>query len=453
MDLKDRLVDLTDELTDVRPPVGLWDREVRRRRRARRDTIAVILVAVLAVAGVLTGSWRASRQVAPVSPTGKTFLPDELFTPSKWLPGTDEGGELGPLIAAYPTSRGSWWGSRPGVVGVSAATGEYRFLDLPDLADADIALSPDGRQVAYWLRGGSSAAPNDRHLDTVTGIAVYDTSTGEVRRSPVATDHGLSPNTVFFADASTLVASFGQWRGGYDDPPMEQASAADATPLVWRLDESTPVETGLHSSLDTNPAARAGRFWAGSRHSPLVDLTRVSGPTYRKLRLPYTPIGTIGSTSMGALTLDARRLAVMASQRQPDRMPNAVTVYHIPPTPKPCCEAGHVVPNSRGTWAVIGWIDDQHVAIMRNQGRYEDISESGALFSTDERTGESTQLVSMSRLGEGLNWIWALDLLGSPTGQGVEPPRPWDPRLVAGGIAGILMVSGLAVWLLRRRRG
>lgn len=67
----------------------------------------------------------------------------------------------------------------------------YRWLDLPGMSGeypADVALSPDGRRLAYFLAGEPESA--FRQSDVV-GYAVYDTVTGEVARHQVPTEHGL----------------------------------------------------------------------------------------------------------------------------------------------------------------------------------------------------------------------------------------------------------------------
>lgn len=458
MDLKDRLVDLADELTDVRPPVGLWDREVRRRRRARRDTVAVILVAVLAVAGVLTGTWQASRQVTPASPTGKTFLPDQLFTPSKWLPGTDEGGELGPVIAVRPADRGSWWGTRPGVVGLSGATGEYRYLDLPHLVDPivnGLALSPDGRLVAYWMTGPTGSTPHERS-GSVAGVAVYDTVSGQVRRAMIPTEHGLSPSTLTFLDQGTLVIDFGQWRAGFDASPDERASAAIANTLVWHLAESGPTTADFPRWLSPQnwPATRNGRVWSSwwvEKGSVLFTLG--DSPRYRRMPAPVVWGGRDGRTPEGALSTDGRWLAIVRSGEKHGRTPNRVGIYDLNAQPSAdCCGHGHVLPGKKVTLAVLAWTGPHEILTWRRVSLQGKDSDRKALFKVDTRTGDSTEVVRLPSEDSG-GWIYAVDLLGSPIAPGVEPPQPWDPRLVVGGISGIVVASGLALWLLGRRRG
>ncbi|MCW2794154.1 MAG: hypothetical protein JWO76_3252, partial [Nocardioides sp.] len=132
--LHDRLSRLADEAPVALPEPGLWQRGRRYRRRRRAGTLAIVGAAVLAL-GVLAGTtWQRSSVDGPQPANSAPALPDRIWSPSPWLEGTDDAGELGQLAAIIDAERGSWIGKSPGLVGVSATTGEYRFLDLPDAA-------------------------------------------------------------------------------------------------------------------------------------------------------------------------------------------------------------------------------------------------------------------------------------------------------------------------------
>ena len=62
-------------------------------------------------------------------------------------------------------------------------TGEYRILDRPhvDSDGVDDALAPDGRQIAYWTTGDTQGSPYTEAGSPIVGVAVCDTSTGDVR--------------------------------------------------------------------------------------------------------------------------------------------------------------------------------------------------------------------------------------------------------------------------------
>ena len=166
---------------------------LRLHRRRRRGTVAIAAAAVVALSALGVASWRlADVDVAPAQPGGGLQLPDQFFTPSRWLPGTDDEGPIGPLAAVAGAERPA---STNGLVGVSA-TGEYRFLDLPSRAEDDsfgtndVAISADGSRVGYWYEGADA---------TVEGVAVYDTVTGRVDRLAIDSDHGLQMESLVWS--------------------------------------------------------------------------------------------------------------------------------------------------------------------------------------------------------------------------------------------------------------
>lgn len=454
MDLRDRLVELTDEVADVRPPIGLWDREVRRRARARRDTVVVTLVAALAITGLLLGDWHAARQLAPTSPSGRISMPDRFFDPSPWLPGTGAAGELGPLIGVGRAERGSWWHRSPGVVGVSAETGEYRFLDLPDLGSAGVALAPDGRHVAFWTTGAPSDTP-PAEGEAITGFALYDTSTGKVREADIPTRHGVDAGELFFVDDATVVATFDQRLAGYDGSEMMQSTSRGAPPLMWRLADEGPAELDIAglTGATQRPAVRAGRFWSSwwpDHGSVLVDLTG-DDPRVRRLRGAPSAEGISGRGAEGALSADGRLLAVAL----PSGSPNRVGVWDLSPRPG-CCGPRRVLAGSDFTFDSVSWLNDDRLLVLQwlsdpalPNGEYRQV-----LASLDVRTGAREIVARFPADGQfGGEWVWALDLLDAPSAPGQEPPRPWDPRVTTGLVVVVLAGAALVIGVRRRRRG
>src|ERR1700712_2626240 len=130
--LHDRLTDLAQDAPAGPPVPQLWDRGMRYRRRRRLGTCVVLLAAVLALVSLTSLSWvRARHDALPLRSPGA--LPDQLYAPSPWLPDT-AGHPLGRLAAVIRADRHTWSGaSDRELVGVSATSGEYRFLDLPHL--------------------------------------------------------------------------------------------------------------------------------------------------------------------------------------------------------------------------------------------------------------------------------------------------------------------------------
>jgi hypothetical protein len=154
--LHDRLADLAGDAPHAHPQPGLWDRGQRYRRRRSAGTVVVLAVAAVALVVLGSVTWlRSPSAVEPLPADSPGGMPDHLYAASGWLPGTDDAGPLGPIAALVPAVRQTWTGQENAILGVSATTGTYRFLDLPGLATTDLSisppwsLSPDGRYVAY----------------------------------------------------------------------------------------------------------------------------------------------------------------------------------------------------------------------------------------------------------------------------------------------------------------
>ena len=133
--LHDRLSDLADEAPGSAPPSDLWATGRRLHRRRRAGTAVVVAAALVALAGLGGLGWSRSHDtVRPAGTDTPLGMPDQIWSASEHLPGTDDTGPIGPLVAVVPTVRDSWTGNRSnGLLGISA-TGEYAFLDLPHLS-------------------------------------------------------------------------------------------------------------------------------------------------------------------------------------------------------------------------------------------------------------------------------------------------------------------------------
>jgi hypothetical protein len=202
-DLNERLARLADQAPQQLDAVDLWGRG---RARARRRTWQQggLALACLLLVGFVGGSallLAGPPSSPPASPAeGEVFLPDELFVPSPWaITRTLEDGPPGRLVAVVGAERRTLTTSEMGFYGVSATTGEYTWLDLPDLDEAaPVSLSPDGTRVAWWLERPD---PYGVH-ETVRGYALLDTVTGEVSRHEVPSDLGLSAEGVAWTPGS-----------------------------------------------------------------------------------------------------------------------------------------------------------------------------------------------------------------------------------------------------------
>lgn len=445
-DLQHRLEELAATVKPAAPSPDLWGRGVRFRRRQRAGTVVILAVTFVLLVGIGGLGWqRTSPTVAPAAPGESLAVPDRIFVPGRWLPGTDSTGPLGPLAVVVPTERGGWFGSSRGLVGVSAVTGTYAFLDLPRLADhawADAALAPDGRHLAYWLTGDTAGSPNRQAGAPVTGVGVYDPTTGATRTWVVPTEHGLWPERLAWADDGHLVIGFNQFMGGEGDDDQSQSSGADAPLQVWDLARQEPLAwTGTRGSdLAGNPGG--GRILLPDFHEDgqgfrLVDV--VGGADERLFTVPV-------DLSLGdgpSISPDGRRVAAVYGQRNPNHIGMArVPAYGGSARFEP-------VTKDRTHLTVLGWLDGNHVV-----SRVVDETRDGyvaGLARTNLATGERSTLVAFPENHLGGDLSVALELLARPTRPAVAPPTPVDPRILAGGALLLAVAGGLALWSWRRR--
>jgi hypothetical protein len=293
----------------------------------------------------------------------------------------------------------------------------------------DVQLSPDGRHVAYWLGGDTTDTPNTRS-GPITGVAVYDVTTGEVSRHWIPTPHGLRPDFLAWADADTLVFSAGQLVGGDDDSEMAQATSRFATPTMWRLgEEPMPV-----------PGARRGVGLEGAAHGwVLLEhlLIKLDEPR-RARRIEYPePAGAVGSMHFVALG-PSGQIATVPGTRNPGGVV-AGPADRVRP-----------VADSDGTWGVVDWIDADTIATLRRLGSLRH-GWSTALYRITLATGASQELVRFPDECCGGSWQFATDLLDAPSVEGVEPPSPMDPRATAG-LSIAVVVAALGALVVWRRR-
>jgi hypothetical protein len=445
--LHDRLADLAGGAPAGAPTPDLWTRGRRVHRRQRAGTVVIVGAACLALFVVLGLTWqRSAPPPEPVPANAPAGLPDRIWQPSKWLPDAVDSGLLGQVAAIVPAERGSWTGASGGVIGISARTGEYRFLDLPDRAEGAVALAPDGRHVAYWTKGETTASPNT--AGPVVGVAIYDTTTGEVERHDVATEHGLGPEVLAWADEDRLLVGYGRYVGGVDDDPTTQGMTTGSRLWAWTVGEDAPVgvDVGNASAGAFVGVAGDGVFVLSGGGDSSYVIRSLDDPGWSAgFRIPRAdnPFNYPVVDRTGTVT------AVLWGGAQPDQghAPNQVLAG---PARAPGGAADlDLVPSSGRTSAVLDWVDTDRLVVRR----YRDLDEGGATIERlDVRTGETTRLVSFeaSDIDDG-GTSFATDLFDAPTHHAQEPPSPIDPRLVTGLVAGTVLVAALALVLWRRR--
>lgn len=440
-DLRDELTRLAETTPPVVAPPDLWRRGVRRQRRVRALTAAGSAAAVLAVVLASTVGWDAvrTREVQPAG-TDRGAIPTRLETPSKFTATTADG-PIGPLAAIAGAERATGWfdSSVNGMVGVSATTGTYRFLDPPGLVtdeqalplgDDSMALSPDGRSLAYWLR-------QPGHGDRVGGFAVYDTVTGDVVRHEEDSELGLYADALEWVGNDALVVTYGQTTRIRRDG----RAGKDIAPRLWTPSSGvlTELDRPFSRGWDFQPAsdgfvARTNRGFAfyDSASSGLGRTVELGGLP-RSVDLARVLLAPQGTTVVGLEHPNGppvRRLWVGqtgADEVRPQPLSTGLTMFDL-----------------------LGWADSGHVvvraAVPGSNGR------SVAAYAVDVATGTHELLVHEDRV----NWFpfptYATDLWAHPTVDRPGPDLVLDPRLRAAGAAGAVLLAGLVVLGVRRRR-
>lgn len=442
--LHEQLHRLADQVeVGVDPVAGrdLWARGRRYQRARRSGTLLIVAVTVLLVAGIGAVTWERSA-LPPIPADAPVGLPSRIHAPDPWLPGTDTAGPLGQVVAVMPAARGGWFGESNGVAAISATTGEYRFLDLPDRADdSETALAPDGRHLAYWLTGPTTDTPNTNgdHQKVATGLAIYDTLTGEVVRHPIETAHGIAPDQLAWVDDDSLLVDHSQAVGGDDDSHMDQSSYASAPALWWDLGG----EPGRFPELDRRPGELLGAS-AGGRLAYLDDESIVVLDGDGGLRRWSVDASMAGQ---GGIAIDPSGSRVAGISTRGGRTPNQVATGVLPSAGG--ATAFRRLPSSDQSFRVLGWSDDQHLLVERRVGKVTDCLCLG-VYEMDANTGASEVVVDLPE-GSFHSTQWATDLLDSPVVDRRPPPSPLDPRVAAGLLLTTLVGSGVALVLWRRR--
>ncbi len=423
------------------PETDLWSRGKRRQRRRRAAVTTLTLVMVLGIgslASLVIDPTRSSVAPADSDATAVLNLPDRLYVPSPWLHGTDDTGPIGPLVAVVGAERKALFGgSSNGLVAVSAA-GDYAFLDLPDVAvgpdlDVTFALSDDGRFVGYAFSDGSVTSSGQLgSVRIATGLAVYDTVTGEVQRLPLRSEFGLGVDTMTWR-GSEVVADL---RYFLEAPTLEGSSARQGRPVVWDAAEGTVARLSADAADRISSAYRTG--------SPLVALQG------RKLTVRDVEGRVVVSTTLDvdvdtlAVSPDAAEAVLRVSTEGPGSSSDQEQEVRAVDLTGPEAGVSRVVPGVKAT-SIAGWRDAEH-AVLVDGG-------NGVYWSVDLVTGEREKLLTLPEVSWGSGTTVAADALQGPVVTGADPPRVLNPiaLLWLSGLLGAGLVLLLALVLVRRR--
>ena len=188
---------------------------------------------------------------------------------------TDDPTVVGVGAAAWVTDRGCR--------SSSDADGDYHLLDLPDfvgnnwtlrrgLGNPVVALSPDGRELAY---GYAVFGPDADTEPIPSGIRVVDLTTGELREIPVPGKQGTAVSQIEWSPDGSWLAFTGMqqdtWTtqsmgsrgpdgrcsaGCRPDSPGRDQGGGDAGPAVGRRRGNVQCRTGRPTSGAPGPRPR-----------------------------------------------------------------------------------------------------------------------------------------------------------------------------------------------------
>lgn len=444
-DVVDRLERLAAQAPagDVDPD-ALWA-QGRRRQRVRAGIVGAVLV-VVALLGTATTPLLIERaqQVEPAASEDRMVLPDVLRQPGGWEPAFETIPRR--LSAVGVGTKAGLWSSRNAWWGVSAATGESRFLDLPAAAvdgGGEPALSADGRRLAYWVSGEVDGVPIvagqvGEDLEPVVGIAVLDLETGERQVWEVASEHGLSVNGAAWAGDVLW------WSAGPVREDKESGAIIGTSELhMWDLSTGDRSDPGGGRPWLGQVGGAPGGFVEQRGDRQVTRVVGLGRPTTLRITLPD---GTPEAADIiePTMSTDGSRIAslLMPNAGVFDGSPmvvlvGAVTDRDVELSPLDGVEGE----------AIAGWRSPTEVVLLG----LEESHPSRALRAStvDVGTGERTPLLEYrGNVPLVAADAWTAEVVPAP-----DAPFAPDPRLVGLG----LLVAALALWRagtrVRTRRG
>lgn len=428
--LHESLADLAEEAPASPTPARIWA-EGRRKARARRIGTAVVVAAtVTALAGV--GGFVAHRASEPSvadTPSGTPALPSQIYHPSPWLSGTGHRppGQLSMLI---PGKRGGWPHYHWGMVGVSATTGAYHYLDIPGCYAVD-GLAPDGRHVSCYVSVESGGR------EVIRGLEIYDTLTGHVDRW-MSGSGGLALNTV-------------TWNG--DDALTFRA---DGTSYLWLFGHDAPRPISTHLRLRAGTSGDAGLYEFGQiGNKPTRDHRIRNGflyldPANHRRPVRVTLQVAASTSTPAAVSPSGRRIAIERSSDTSSTLLVGDVARRDGLTRLTPVEAALQWPR------IVGWVDDQHLMVVNlvsptGVNAMGDPNARYALDRVDVDTGQVVQVAGMSDEQTSIGAVFATSMLGAPTRDYPAPQTPLNQRLEVGLVLGVLLIGGAALVVWRRR--
>lgn len=431
-------------------PDSLWTRG-RRRQNRRTASVLAGIAAAGALATVVTPTVLARVDQPIVASSPRMVLPDVLRAPGAWEPAFSVTPRR--LSAVGVGQRSSLLSSAAALWGVSAATGESRWLELPDAlpsAGASAQLSADGRRLAYWVTGNTSGEPlatgGTEDATPVVGLAVMELETGEVARWEVESEHGLWVQGLVWAGDVLW------WQGGPVVPLGGGSSSSDVRTHVWDLD--TDERTQLRGRDEraavylSEPGYAPGGFVTLPRTFRLERVTGAGAPVSLRMDLPPDTPASAGLVDPQMAPNGARVAVLMipSAAQYDDAVPKDLLVGTADSRTVTLQPVGDAEAQS-----LLGWRSPREV-VTTTPTRVDDsrVIRSAQVSALDVTTGERTELLEVvgalpvSVAAE----AWTADVVDAP-----DAPFAPDPRLV--GLGGtVVLVFVVSLWRdLRRRRG
>jgi hypothetical protein len=429
--LQERFADLAEDAPISPTPAGIWS-EGRRRARSRRvgtAVVAAVTLVALSAVGVLSAHRASTPQYAGSDAT--PALPSQIYHPSPWLSGNGDQ-PPGQLALLIPGKRGGWPHYHWGMVGVSATTGAYHYLDIPGCYAVD-GLAPDGRHVSCFATSASGGR------DVVRGVTIYDTVTGHVDRW-VSRSGRLGLNTV-------------TWNGN-----DAVAFRVGDTSYLWHFGHADPRPISTHLTLRVGTAGTAGLYLSGRDGFFYLDPTH-DGQEQRVTlarRAPTTTPAAVSPSGRRIVVTDAATGGFASDPRVSAARPDQghLLVGSIDPSGRRVRLTP--VPADLQRPLLVGWADEEHVLVVNQVSPLgtpgvDDPDARYALERVDVISGEVVQVARMS--DEQTSWgaLFASSMLGAPTRVFAAPPHPVNQRLELGLVVGLFVLAGVALMVWRRR--
>ncbi len=418
--LYERLSDLAEDAPAGPTPEGIWVDGRRHARTRRAGTALVVAVTLVLLSAV--GGFALHRNAGPgyaATPGATPALPTRIHHPSPWLSGTGDQppGRLSMLI---PGKRGGWPHYHWGMVGVSATTGAYHYLEIPGCFSVD-GLAPDGRHVSCSV----SVVSGGREV--VQGLEIYDTTTGRV-------DRWTSPSGRFALNSLT-------WNG--NDAVTFRAGG---TSYLWQFGHGAPLRIPTHLTSRAGTAGPAGLYLSGPHGFFYLDPAH-----HRRLE---------------RVTLEDSEVARTSTPAAVSPSGGRIAIVHATDTSSTLL-VGDVAPAGRRTpvtavpaplqWPrIVGWADERHLLVVNlvspsGTDASGDPNARYALDRVDVDTGQVVQMAAMSDEQTSVGAIFASSMLGAPPRDFPAPPTPMNQRLEAGLVLGVVLLGGVALVVWRRR--